>query len=96
MQKGAFRGCSWNCRDVILFSVVRKITARRENRRELLGDEVMKTGSQCNCTVQVTLIEFEQPFYRAGNGSLFLHCKATLLISVKITIYYLQYNTTEC
>jgi len=35
----------WNRRDVILFSVVRKITASRENRRELLGDEVMKTAS---------------------------------------------------
>ena len=84
IQKGAFRRCGWNCRDVILFSVVRKITASRENRRELLGDEVMKTASHRNCTVQVTLVEFKQPLYRAGNGSLFLHRKATLLISVKI------------
>ena len=83
LQKGAFHRCSWNRRDVILFSVVRKITASRENLRELLGDEVMKTASHRNCTVQVTLIEFEQ-LYRAGHGSLFLHCKATLLISVKI------------
>jgi len=45
---------------VILFSVVCKITASRENRRELLGDEVMKTASHRNCTVQVTSIEFEQ------------------------------------
>jgi len=45
---------------VILFSGVRKITASRENRGELLGDEVMKTASHRNCTLQVTLIEFEQ------------------------------------
>ena len=43
-----------------LFSVVRKITASRENRGELLGDEVMKTASHRNCTLLVTLIEFEQ------------------------------------
>jgi len=85
LQKCAFRRCSWNRRDVILFSVVRKITACRETRRELLGDEVMKTASHRNCPVQVTLIiEFEQLLRRAGNGSLFLHCKATLLSSVKI------------
>jgi len=30
---------------VILFSVVRKIAASRENRGELLGDEVVKTAS---------------------------------------------------
>jgi len=69
---------------VVLFSVVRKITANRENPRELLGDEAMKTASHRNCTVQVTLIEFEQLLCRAGNGSLFLHCKVTLLILVKI------------
>jgi len=45
---------------VILFSVVRKITASRDNRGELLGDEVMKTASHRNCTLQATLIEFEQ------------------------------------
>ena len=45
---------------MILFSVVRKITASRENRGELLGDEVMKTASHRNCTLQATLIEFEQ------------------------------------
>jgi len=45
---------------VILFSVLRKITASRENRGELLDDEVMKTASHRNCTVQATLIEFEQ------------------------------------
>jgi len=45
---------------VILFSGVRKITASRENREELLGDEVMKTASRRNCASQVTLIEFEQ------------------------------------
>jgi len=55
---------------VILFSVVRKITASKENRRELLGDEVMKTASHRNRTVQVTLIEFEQ-LYRAGNMSFY-------------------------
>jgi len=44
---------------VILFSVVRKITTSRENR-ELLGDEVMETASHRNCSLQVTLIEFEQ------------------------------------
>jgi len=36
------------------------MTASRENRGELLGDEVMKTASHRNCTLQVTLIEFEQ------------------------------------
>jgi len=46
---------------VILFSVVRKITASRENRGELVGDEVMKTASHHNYTFQATLmIEFEQ------------------------------------
>jgi len=45
---------------VILFTVVRKITVSRENRGELLGDEVMKTASHRNCTLQGTLIEFEQ------------------------------------
>ena len=73
LQKGDFCTCGCNRRDVILFSVVRKITASRENRRELLGDEVMKTASHRNCTVQVTLVEFEQLFCRAGNGSLFLY-----------------------
>jgi len=47
-QKGAFRRCSCNRRDVNLFCVVRKITASRGNRRELLGDELMKTASHCN------------------------------------------------
>ena len=42
---GAFWGCCWNRRDVILFSVVRKITASRENRGKVLGDEVMKIAS---------------------------------------------------
>jgi len=56
---------------VILFRVVQKITASKENCRELLGDEVMKTTSHCNYTVQVALIEFEQLLYRAGNESLF-------------------------
>jgi len=46
-----FLRCCWNRRDVILFSVVRKITASRENRGELLGDEVMKTASHRNCTL---------------------------------------------
>jgi len=45
---------------VILFSVVRKITASRENRGKLLGNEVMKTASHRNCSLQVTIIEFEQ------------------------------------
>ena len=45
---------------MILFSVVRKITASRENRGELLGDEVMKTALRRNCTPQVNLTEFEQ------------------------------------
>jgi len=44
---------------VILFSVVRKITASRDGG-ELLGDEVMKTTSHRNYSPQVTLIEFEQ------------------------------------
>jgi len=45
---------------VILFSVVQTITASIENSGELLGDEVMKTASHRNCTLQATLIEFEQ------------------------------------
>jgi len=45
---------------VILFSIVQKITASIENRRELLSDEVMKTASHRNCTLQATLIEFEK------------------------------------
>jgi len=44
----------------------------------------MKTASHRKCTVQGTLKEFEQLLDRAGNGSLFLHCKVTLLIAVKI------------
>jgi len=60
LHKGSFCRCCWNRRGVILFSVVRKITASRENGRELLGDEVMETASHRNCTLQVTLIEFEQ------------------------------------
>ena len=82
LQKSAFSRCSWNLRDVILFSVVRKITASRENGRELLGEEVMETASHRNCTVQVTRIWTASLHGR--NGSLFLHCKVTLLISVKI------------
>jgi len=60
LHKGSFCRCCWNHRDVILFSVVQKITASRENRGELLGNQVMKTTSHRNCTLQVTLIEFEQ------------------------------------
>ena len=45
---------------MILFSVVRKITASRENRGELLDDEIMKTAYHRNCSLQVALIEFEQ------------------------------------
>ena len=71
-----FRRCSWNRLDMIIFNVVRKITASRENRRELLGDEVMKTASHRNCTIRGTSIEFEQLLYRAGNGSWFLRCKS--------------------
>jgi len=55
-----FLRCCWNCRDVILFTVVQKIIASRENRGELLGDEAMKTTSHCNCSLQVTLLQFEQ------------------------------------
>jgi len=55
-----FLSVLWNRRDVILFTAVRKITASRENRGELLGDEVMKIASHCNCSLQVALIEFEQ------------------------------------
>jgi len=60
LHKGAFCRCCCNRRDVILFSKVRKLKASRENRRELLGDEVMKTTSHRNCSLQVTLTEFEQ------------------------------------
>jgi len=72
-----------NRQDVFLFSVVQKITASCENGRELLGDEVMKTASHRYCIHQVTSLEFEQLLYRAGNGSLVLRRKATLLISVQ-------------
>ena len=51
-----FLRCCWNCRDVILFTVVQKIIASRENRGELLGDEVMKTASHRNCRLRVALI----------------------------------------
>ena len=60
LHKGSFCRCCWNRRDVILFSVVRKITASRESRGELMGDQVMKTASHRNCILQVTLIELEQ------------------------------------
>ena len=55
-----FCRCCWNRRDVILFSVVRIITASRENRGELLSDEIIKTASHRNHSLQVTLTEFEQ------------------------------------
>jgi len=55
-----FCRCCWNRRGVIFFGVVRKITASRENRGELLGDEVVKSAWHRNCTLQVALIEFEQ------------------------------------
>ena len=94
LQKGAFRRGSWNRRDVILFSAVRKITASRENRGELLGDEVMKAASHYNCVIK-WLTQFIQLLYRAGNGSLFLHCKATLLISVKIINQSILFSTIQ-
>jgi len=53
LHKGSFCRCCWNRRDVILFGVVRKITASRENRGELLGDQVMKTASHRDSTLQV-------------------------------------------
>jgi len=53
LHKGAFCRRCWKRRDVILFSVVRKIIASRENRGELLGDEVMKFASNRNWTLQV-------------------------------------------
>ena len=52
LHKGAFCRCSCDRRDVILSSVVRKITASRENCIELLGDEDMKTASHRTCTLQ--------------------------------------------
>jgi len=54
LQKGAFHRCSWNRRDVSVFSVVPKTTAIRDNHRELLGDEVMKPALHRKCTLQVT------------------------------------------
>jgi len=54
LHKGAFCRCCWNRRDVILFRVLRKITASRENHAKLLGDEVMKTASHRNCSLQAT------------------------------------------
>jgi len=44
--------CCWNRRDVNLFRVVREIKASRENRGELLGDQVMKTASHRNCRLK--------------------------------------------
>jgi len=55
----------------------------------------MKTASQRNCPLQITLIELEQLLYRARHGSLFLHCKATLLISVKIINQPILYSTIQ-
>jgi len=60
LQKGDFQMCSWNRWDVVLFIAVWKITPSRKNLRELLGDAVMTTVSHHNCTIEVTLIEFEQ------------------------------------
>jgi len=99
-QKGAFRRCSWKRRDVILFSTVWKIKASRENSRELLGDDVMKTASHRNCTVQVTVIEFEQLLYRAENGRWeFVFTLQSHFVDFSqnhYPVYSLQYNTTEC
>jgi len=46
LHKGSFRSCCCNCRHVIAFIVLRKITASRENSGELLGDQVIKTALQ--------------------------------------------------
>ena len=81
LQERAFRGCCWNRRDVILFSGVGKIRDSRENRGELLGNEVMKTASHRNCSLQVTLIDFEQLLQSTKWELVFLH---RLLISVTI------------
>ena len=83
LHKGAFCRCSWNRRDVILFSVVRNITASRENRGELLGDEAINTASHRNCSLQVTLIEFEQLLQDRKWERVFT-LQSTLLISVTI------------
>ena len=76
---------------MILCSVVRKITASRETRGELRGDEVMKTTSHRNCTLQVTFKEFEQ----------LLQSRKWELVSGDFShdhepVGSLQYNTTEC
>jgi len=46
LQKRGFRRCGWIYRDVILFSIIDKIAVRRENRGELLDDEIKKRASQ--------------------------------------------------
>jgi len=88
LHKGAFCRYCWNRRDVILFTVVRKVTASRENRGELLGDEAMKTASHCNRSLQVTLglPQFEQGRKRdlVFTIDCYLKCKATLLITLTI------------
>ena len=92
-----WKGESWlHYRNVLFISVVgiaemwsylvlvQKITASRENCGELLGDEVMKTASHRNCSLQVTSMEFEQLLQGRKWELVFTYCKATLLISVTI------------
>ena len=82
---------------MILFIVVRKITASRENRGELLGDEVMKTASHRNCTLQATLIEFEQLLQ--GRKLEFVFTLQSHFVDFSHDHYpvcSLQYNKNEC
>jgi len=69
----------------MLFSVVRKITASIENRRELLGDEVMITASPHRIELHSSsgLLEFEQLLQGREREFVFT-LQTTLLLSVKI------------
>jgi len=86
LQKAAFRRCSWNRRDVVLLSLVRKITANREKIVENCWAMRSWQPRRIATALFVTFMEFEQLLQgrKPGNGSLFLHCKATLFTSVRI------------
>ena len=71
-----------------------KLTASRENRGELLGDEVMKTPSHRNFSLQVTLVEFEQ-LLQGRKGELVFTLQSHFVDFGHDLVCSLQYNTTE-